>query len=154
MNATDLLDRLSQYADDELCSLRHSRILDKFPTDPLVYTKIAQDFFANCNDDWQRRNRIVSIFREFLYHDGRSFEALLLIAARALSEPVYGHDGINALAGIWCYLNLNQPAPVRDEELLARFRKYANNTELQINARNCCQLILRRRPDLADDSEK
>ncbi|HEV3004890.1 MAG TPA: hypothetical protein VGX78_10535, partial [Pirellulales bacterium] len=51
--------------------------------------------------DSQRRQRFVQILREFVYHDGRTFEALLLVAERAAQFPdAYFSNGVNALAGI------------------------------------------------------
>ncbi|HEX3725298.1 MAG TPA: hypothetical protein VHV08_03605 [Pirellulales bacterium] len=150
MTAHEFLDRFSQYADSDIHSLRRTPLLDQFPTDPRVYTQIATSFFADRNIDWERRSRLVSILCEFLYHDGRTFDALLCIVEKALGEPDYVCNGINSLAGVWCYLNMDRPASMGDEELLANFRRYAENAELLHNAKNCCELILRRRPDLLD----
>jgi hypothetical protein len=150
MTPIELLELFSRYSDEEICSLRRTPVLDQFSNESATYTQIAKSFFAGCNYDWESRQRLVSILREFLYHDGRSFEALLWIVERAFAESEYFDNGINSLASLWCYLNLDQPAPISDEELLGRFRKYAANSELRQNAENCCSLILRKRPDLSE----
>jgi hypothetical protein len=150
MTANELLDRLAEYPDDGLHVLRRTPVLDRFPADPATYLAIAQEAFTGADPDLVHQERMVGILREFLFHDGRSFDALMYVAERAFGEPEYVFSGINALAWIWCYLNMERPAPLSDEELVARFERWAGNVELRNNAANCRNLILRRRPDLAE----
>ena len=148
MDAAEFLGRFSEYPSDGLHVLRRSPVLDRFSADPTEYVAIAREFFAGCNLDWERRARLVQILCEFLYHDGRSFEALLVVAERAFVEPEYFANGVNSLAGIWCYLNMDRPAPLSDEDLASRFTTWMQNEDLCNNARKCRELVFKRRPDL------
>lgn len=150
MQPAELLKRFSKYSQQQLAALRRTPVLDQLPTEFAEYTDIAKTYFAGVNDDWAGRQRLVSILCELLYHDGRSFHALLWIAGRAVWEPEYVANGMNSLAGLSCYLNMDRPAPLSDEELLEHLKDYAANPDLRHNAERCRDLILRRRPDLCD----
>jgi hypothetical protein len=149
MNANELLDRLAEYPDDRKHVLRKSPVLEGFPADPAIYLAIAREVYATADFDWEIRQRVVGILREFLYRDGRSFEALMYVAERSYGVPDE-FQGINALAGISCYLRCGGEAPLTDEELVAKFNEWMQDDNLRNNAANCRNLILARRPDLAD----
>jgi hypothetical protein len=154
MTVDSFFDHFSDLADGELHKLRRTPRLDQFPPQPSFYVDLTNRLFPGYPHDWERRQRFVSILREFLYHDGRTFDALLAVADEAVRSPdEYDSNGVNSLAGISCYLHMNRPVPFSDEELLARLARFSQTAALAHNARNCRDAILERRPDLRDESD-
>jgi hypothetical protein len=152
MDANKLLTFFAAYTDVELAAVRRSPEVDRFPSDPAVYTAIANEFFTDTNQDYLARHRLLRILREFLYYDGRTFDAMLTIAERTFQPPEFTGDGSNALAGISCYLDSGRPLPLSDEELLAKLGQWTEDEDLGNNARVCRDKILRRRPDMAGEN--
>ena len=149
MNIELFLESFSDLPDAELHTLRRTPRLDEWPADASLYLDLAKQAFPGPSEDRERRQRFVRLLREFLYHDGRTFGALMYITEQASKAPEeYGANGINSLAGIYCYLNMDREAPVSDEELVANFERYADVHELSVNARQCLRVLSRRRPEL------
>lgn len=149
MNASEFLARFADVPDDLLHKLRRSGRLDEWPPEPQLYLNVAERLIPGPTEEWEMRQRLVSILREFLYHDGRSFDALMYIAAQAVQTPgEYDSNGVNVLAGIYCYLNRGGCVPWSDEQLTLTLQRYAHSTPLAHNARACLRIMVRRRPDL------
>jgi len=112
MDASSLLKRFEHITRDELHKLRKSSTLDSVPSDQLTYLDIVNEVFPlELTDDlltdeaFDERQRVVSILREFLYRDGRTFLALMAIASRASDDQIiYNSCAVNALAGLNCYV--------------------------------------------------
>ena len=99
MDANKLLGFFSDYTDLQLAAVRRTPVVDRFPSDPSVYVSMVNDFFHDTNSDLMLRFRLERILIEFLYHDGRTFEALLTVADWASQTTEFAPDGINGLGG-------------------------------------------------------
>ncbi len=154
MNAAEFLTRFADVSDTQLHTLRRSSRLDEWPADQALYLGVTKELFPGPPEDWEGRQRFVQILCEFLYHDGRTFDALIYIVEQAFQAPQeYDSNGKNALAGIWCYLNCNGVTMISDATLVETFERFANIPALAHNAKNCRDLILQRRTDADDDNE-
>jgi hypothetical protein len=78
-----------------------------------------------------------------IYTDGRTLAALLWIADRALSEPrLYGGNGLNSLAGIWCFLQWAELNEDGKENLRGWMTRFLEEKEyLAYNAKQCLELL-------------
>jgi hypothetical protein len=73
----------------------------------------------------------------------------MYVAAQAVQNlDEYESNGVNSLAGIYCYLNMDRPIPWSDEQLISTLQSFAHSDALAHNARVCLKLMVRRRPDL------
>jgi hypothetical protein len=142
--------------DHELHKLRRTPKLDEWPTDEAFYFNLTRTMFSEPRQNdppWaqpMRRQRFVGILCEFLYHDGRTFSVLLHIAELASREPAeLGMHGVNALAAIWCYLNMGRPIPMPEEQVLSLLKGYESVAVLSHNAARCLNALQLRRPDLS-----
>jgi hypothetical protein len=133
----------SDYTDLQLYQLRDSGILDELPMNSEYYEQLVPEFFEDEGENWEERQRFVQILREMLYRDGRTLNALLSIAEIAAQFPdIYEPNGVNALAGIGCYLNCTQLEAEKVPPLIQILRKYASNsTTLATNARACLRAL-------------
>ena len=135
----------------ELHTLRRTSRLDRWPQSPSFYFDLTEQLFPGPPEDWERRQRFVAILREFLYHDGRSLLALLRVAEETVRSPEkYMTEGVNALAGIRCYLNMNRKVPPPEKDLIAAFDRFLEVPCLEHNARLCRQTLPNHGPGSPD----
>jgi hypothetical protein len=107
-----------------------------------LYLDLTEQLFPGPPEDWERRQRLVAILREFLYHDGRSLLALLRVAEETVRSPEeYKTNGVNALAGISCYLSMNREVPLPEKDLITSFNRFLKVPCLEHNARLCRQAL-------------
>ena len=157
MTANELLQQFEHMSRRELAELRRSARLDTLPRDQLTYLKIADEMFpAELTDDlltdgaFDRRQRIVSVFREFLYHDGRTFLALMKVASRASDDQIiYNSCAVNALAGLNCYVVRPRRVfmPMTDTELIDQLQELCQIEDTSHNANRLTD-FLRTRGDV------
>ncbi|XZE18288.1 hypothetical protein SH449x_003576 [Pirellulaceae bacterium SH449] len=143
MDRNEFLSRFADLADDQLHTLRRSARLDEWPKDQSFYVEISKLFFVDDPFDIDERQRFVQILREMIYTDGRTLAALLWIADRALSEPrLYGGNGLNSLAGIWCFLQWAELNEDGKENLRGWMTRFLEEKEyLAYNAKQCLELL-------------
>lgn len=156
MDINHFLAGFAAIPDHELHKLRRTPKLDEWPTDEAFYFDLTRKMFSEprqAGPPWtqpMRRHRFVCILSEFLYHDGRTFSVLMHIADLAGREPeVLGTHGVNALAAIWCYLNMGWPIPMPEEQVLSLLKGYESVAVLSHNAARCLNALQLRRPDLS-----
>ena len=142
MKIDSFMNTFADVADSELHTLRRTSRLDRWPQSPSFYFELTEQLFPGPPEDWQRRQRFVAILRELLYHDGRSFLALLRVAEETVRSPKeYTANGVNALAGISCYLGMNRKIPLPEKDLIAAFDRFLEVPCLEHNARLCRQAL-------------
>jgi len=144
MDANSLLKQFEHITRDELHKLRKSSTLDSMPSDQLTYLDIVNEVFPlELTDDlltdeaFDERQRVVSILREFLYRDGRTFLALMAIASRASDDQIiYNSCAVNSLAGLNCYVVRPRrvPMPMTDAELIDQLREPCHIDDTSHNA--------------------
>lgn len=151
-DAHDFLERFAHIPDHMELQLIGSDEFNDWPTNQTYYLNLASQLFPGPIEDWELRQRLVSIFRAFLGHDGRTFDALMYIADVASQNPVeYNSNGTNALAGIYTYLRWNRDATIPCPTSLKAFDRFATVTEIAHNANNIRSLIAKRGWDSDDD---
>jgi hypothetical protein len=143
MDRNEFLSRFADLADDQLHTLRRSARLNDWPKDQSYYVELSKRFFDGDSFDFDERQRFVCILREMIYTDGRTLAALLWIADKALSEPeFYGGNGLNSLAGIWCYLQWAELTDDGKENLRWWMNRFREEKEyLAFNAEQCLMLL-------------
>lgn len=121
-------------------------IIAQLPEEPQQYEQIATAAFNDLildpdESDAVTFQRVETILRALLYHDGRTFQALLTVATLAHDHPGYGENGINSLAAIANYLRKGRPLPMAKQELERRLSDLNNDDELQHNVSECLRLL-------------
>lgn len=143
MDRTEFLSRFADLTDNELHTLRRSGRLDTWPKDQSFYVELCKQFFLADSPAIDDRQRFVQILREMLYTDGRTLNALLWIADQAYSNPErYGGNGLNSLAGIWCFLQRADLTEESKKNLRAWMNRFQEEKEyLAFNAEQCLRLL-------------
>lgn len=156
MNSETFFERFADLTDRQICTLRSSSRLDHWPTDQTFYLDLTKQLFPGPPEAeyLERRQRFVNLLREFLCRDGRTFDALMYIADRAVHDSSeYGSNGINALAGIWSYLICDGKTSMSNAALIEAFERLAETACLAHNATNCRNVVLDRQAESGGDSK-
>jgi len=143
MTRDEFLEHFADLRDDQLHTLRRSARLDGWSQDQSFYVELCKQFFGGDSVDLLKRQRFVQIIREMVYTDGRSLHALLWIADHSMHDPeTYGGDGLNALAGVWLYLQRAKLTEEGRENLRMWMNRFKQETEyLAFNAEQCLRLL-------------
>jgi hypothetical protein len=123
-------------------------IIDQLPTDSAIFEKLAGDAFDTLilqpdESDDVAFQRLESILRALLYHDGRTLRAHLKIAQLAYENPGYGEHGINSLAAIANYLRKGRIFDIDPTSLSKDLARYEDDEHLSHNATECRRLLRR-----------
>jgi hypothetical protein len=123
-------------------------IIKQLPADASTYEELAGDAFEALilrpdESDDVAFQRLETILRALLYHDGRTLRAHLKIAQLAYENPGYSEHGINSLAAIANYLRKRRAIDVDAASLSRVLAQYENDEELSHNAAECRRLLRR-----------
>ena len=123
-------------------------IIERLPTDSTTFEKLAGDAFEALilqpdESDDVAFQRLETILRMLLYHDGRTLRAHLKIARLAYENPGYSEHGINSLAGIANYLRKGRVLDLDATSLSRELARYEDDEHLSHNATECRRLLRR-----------
>lgn len=103
---------------EDLAELRREDHDDKLPPDPEFYLGLTTQLFPRDDiEDLDLRQRFVIICNQFLFRDGRTFLALWHVVKMSLVNDEISRNGVNALAGISCYLDRRPILPLSALEM-------------------------------------
>lgn len=159
MKSSELLEVFEDYGG--LHELRdtstRAEVLAALPTDPAEYVEAARDALGGLTlelyDAWTEEcnvyQRFEDILRELFYADERTLEALLWIVEWSVGALGLADFGINPLAIIASQLERRPLRRFDDQDLIESLQRWAQHPELNHNATESINRILRRlrRPD-------
>lgn len=140
MTPEEFVDRFSDLED--ITVLRGALSIDDMPTDPQHYLLLAMQLFPRYEfEDLDLRQRFVSLCNQLLYRDGRTFLALWHVVKTSLVNDEISRNGVNALAGVACYLQCRPILPVQMLELREVLVGCLRIERLKRNASVCLEAI-------------
>ena len=121
-------------------------IIEQLPSEGATFEHLAGDAFnvLILQPDESEAivfQRLETILRALLYHDGRTFRAHLKIAQLAYENPGYSEHGINSLAAIANYLRKKRAIDIDAENLSLVLKNYESDEQLSHNAAECRRLL-------------
>lgn len=150
MTLTLLLELFRLIGHDELYATPQrdsvAAVIRQLPENPETYNRIAEEAFQTLlldrdEPDVERFQRTVDILTVLLYHDGRTFTALLRVATLSNEHPAYGFYGINALGALANYMRRGRTLPIAKAQLVRKFKAFETNEDLVHNAGECRKML-------------
>ena len=119
-----------------------TRQVDDLPSDPHFYLRLATELFPrNSYEDIELRQKFVTICNQLLYRDGRTFHALMHVVKISLVDDEISRNGVNALAGVACYLRGKPLLTIEISELRKIFTSCLSIPRLKNNSLVCLSEI-------------
>jgi hypothetical protein len=136
-------------------------VFRSLPPDPEAYRlavsaylpTVPDGLFRSASPKIDLHFRLEQILRELLFHDGRTFNAILCIVDWANEHPGNVELGMNPLGWVYAYFQSPRHIGYTKQELLQLFDRYMKNKTLAGNADSARNCVLRW-PEEVETEEK